>query len=60
VREKRNALRGHLASRRVSRILSWTIIYLGLALPHSLKRPTRNVSDGQPCSCSVLLLTGFT
>jgi len=49
-----------VVSRGVSRILSWTIIYLGPASPHGLMRPTRNVAGGQPCSCSVLLLTGFT
>ncbi len=44
----------------VSRILSRTVIYLGPALPHGLVRPTRNVAGGQPCSCLVLLLKGFT
>ena len=47
------------ASRRVSRILSWTIIYLGPPLPNGLMRPTRDVADGPSCPCSVLLLTRF-
>ena len=47
------------ASSRVSRILSWTIIYLGSPLPNDLKRPTRDVAGGPPCPCSTLLRMGF-
>ncbi len=47
-------------TRPISRVLSWTVIYLGLALPSRLTPPPRNAQGYASCSSTVLLRIGFT